>query len=109
MSDTDQEQLERELEEQLKSLRIEDILVQSLVTASAIGFRRLGLSEDTRQDRDLGQSQAAIEVMEALVPVLEKLLPEDLVASLRSSTTELKLAYVRAVSETAGGGPDEKE
>ena len=105
----DQEQLARELEEQLKALRIEDVLVQSLVTVSSIGFRRLGLSQDSRDDRDLKQSQLAIEAMEALTPVLEKFLPEQLAADFKGSAAQLKLAYVRAIGEEAASASGESE
>ena len=115
MSEPDQEQLARELEEQLKALRVEEVLVQSLVTVSSIGFRRLGLSADTKEDRDLPQSQLAIETMEALVPVLEKFLPEQLATDFKGSAAQLKLAYARAVGESAeapgarADGPDDAE
>jgi len=108
MSEPDQEQLARELEEQLKALRVEDVLVQSLVTVSSIGFRRLGLSTDTKDDRDLEQSQLAIETMEALTPVLERFLPEQLAADFKGSAAQLKLAYVRAVGEETTSDSTEK-
>ena len=109
MSEPDQAQLARELEEQLKSLRVEDVLVQSLVTVSSIGFRRLGLSQDTRDDRELEQSQLAIETMEALTPVLERFLPEQLASDFKGSAAQLKLAYVRAVGEDKAGAAAEPE
>ena len=106
MSEPDQEQLARELEEQLKALRVEDVVVQSLVTVSSIGFRRLGLSQDTREDRELEQSQLAIETMEALTPVVERFMPEQLASDFKGSAAQLKLAYVRAVAEEkAESGP----
>lgn len=109
MSEHDQEQLARELEEQLKALRIEDVLVQTLVTISSIGFRRVGLSQDTREDRDLQQTQIAIEAMEALAPVLERFLPAQLASDFKGSTSQLKLAYARAAGESGGEEPDEDD
>ncbi len=100
-SQEEQEKFARELEEQLKALRVEDVLMQSLVTVSSIGFRRLGLSADTLEDRDLPQSQLAIETLDALVPVLERFLPEQLAGDFKQSAAQLKLAYVRAVGEAS--------
>ena len=60
-----------ELAEELRKLRVEDVLIQTLVTVSSIGYRRLGLTADTKDDRDLEQSRLAIETMQALTPVLE--------------------------------------
>lgn len=109
MAEPDQEQLARELEAQLLSLRVEDVLVQSLVTVSSIGFRRLGLTEDSRDDRDLPQSQLAIAVIEALTPVLESFLPAQLASDFKGSGSQLKLAYARAVGEerAPSAAPDE--
>jgi len=104
MADADKEEFERQFEEQLKSLRIEDVLVQSLVTVSAIGFRRLGLTDDSREERDLKQSQLAIESMQALAPVLQGFLPPQLSSDFKESVSHLKIAYGRAVAESGSSG-----
>ncbi len=104
MADAEKEEFEKQFEEQLKSLRIEDVLVQSLVTVSAIGFRRLGLTDDSREERDLTQSQLAIEAMEALAPVLEGFLPSQLSSDFKGSVSHLKIAYGRAVAEHGSSG-----
>jgi hypothetical protein len=104
MADTDTEEFEKQFEEQLKSLRIQDVLVQSLVTVSAIGFRRLGLTDDSREERDLAQSQLAIEAMEALAPVLEGFLPSQLSSDFKGSVSQLKIAYGRAVADRGSSG-----
>ena len=74
----EQEQIARELAEELRRLRVEDVLVQSLITISAIGYRRLGATPDTQDDRDLEQTKLAIETMRALTPVLSEVVPEEL-------------------------------
>jgi hypothetical protein len=104
MADAEKEEFEKQFEEQLKSLRIQDVLVQSLVTVSAIGFRRLGLTDDSREERDLAQSQLAIEAMEALAPVLEGFLPSQLSSDFKGSVSHLKIAYGRAVAERGSTG-----
>jgi len=40
----DQERVARELAEELRRLRIEDVLIQTLITVSSLGYRRLGLT-----------------------------------------------------------------
>jgi hypothetical protein len=106
MPEPDQEQAARELAEELRKLRVEDVLVNTLVHVSSIGYRRLGLTEDSREDRDLGQTSLAIETMQALVPVLEDFLPEDVVDSFEDQVANLQLAYAKAVKEEAGGAAD---
>jgi hypothetical protein len=98
----EQEQLARELAEELRKLRVEDVLVNTLVHVSSIGYRRLGLTEDSVDERDLDQSRLAIQTMQALVPVLEGFLPEDVVSGFSEQVANLQLAYVKAAKETDG-------
>jgi len=99
----DQEQIARELAEELRRLRIEDVLIQALITISSIGYRRLGLTEDTREDRDLGQAKLAIETMAALTPVLHDVVPEELIREFNESVAGLQLAYAKAAAEGDDG------
>src|SRR5262245_3488659 len=98
----EQEAIARELAEELRKLRVEDVLVNTLVHVSSIGYRRLGLTEDSADERDLPQTALAIETLQALVPVLEDFLPAELVASFQEQIANLQLAYAKAVKETGG-------
>ena len=104
---SDEERLARELAEQLKLLRVEDVLVQTLVTVSSIGYRSLGLTEETKDARDLGQTQLAIAVMQALTPVLGTIMPAEGVRDFESSVANLQLAYANAAAQPAAP-PEEK-
>jgi hypothetical protein len=104
---SDEERLARELAEQLKLLRVEDVLVQTLVTVSTIGYRSLGLTEETKDARDLGQTQLAIAVMQALTPVLGTIMPAEGVRDFESSVANLQLAYANAAAQP-GAPPEEK-
>ena len=99
----DEEQLAQQLAEELRRLRIEDVLIQTLITISSIGYRRLGLAEDTREDRDLQQAKLAIDAMAALTPVLENVVPEELIRDFNQSVASLQLAYAQAAGEGADG------
>jgi hypothetical protein len=96
-----EEELARELAEELRRLRIEDVLIQTLITISSIGYRRLGLTEDTKDDRDLEQAKLAIDTMSALTPILESVVPEDLIRDFNQSVASLQLAYAQAAGEGA--------
>ena len=98
----EQEQLARELAEELRKLRVQDVRVNTLVHVSTIGYRRLGLTEDSVDERDLDQSRLAIETMQALVPVLEGFLPEDVVGGFQEQVANLQLAYAKAAKEPDG-------
>ena len=97
----EQEALARELAEELRKLSVEDVLVNTLVHVSSIGYRRLGLTEDSRDERDLPQTALAIETMQALVPVLVDFLPGELVASFEEQIANL---HANAAKEQGGEG-----
>jgi hypothetical protein len=85
------EELIQQLEEELKRLKVGDLLVQTLYTVSSLGFRKL--SED---ERDLDQARLAIEALRALVPVLEGSVDDGLVRDFKQVTSNLQLAYADA-------------
>lgn len=97
----DQEEFARRLEEELKRIKVADLLVQTIYTVSSLGYRRLG-----SEDRDLEQAQLAIEALKALVPVLEGTLPEEMVRDLNQVTANMQLAYAEAASEQPSKKPD---
>ena len=100
--DLEQEAIARELAEELRKLRVEDVLVNALVHVSSIGYRRLGLTEDSRDERDLGQTALAVETMQALVPVLRDFLPDELVKGFEDQIANLQLAYAKVAGEAEG-------
>lgn len=103
-SERSEEELARELAEELRRLRVEDLLIQTLITVSSIGYRRLGLTDETRADRDLDQSRLAIETLRAVTPVLEQVVPAELAQQFQESVASLQLAYAKAVSQPERDG-----
>jgi predicted nucleic acid-binding protein len=85
------EELVQQLEEELKKLKVADLLVQTLYTVSSLGYRKL-----SDEDRDLEQAQLAIEALRALLPVLEGSVADELVRDFKQVTSNLQLAYADA-------------
>lgn len=96
MSESADEKLVQQLEEELKKVKVSDLLVQTLYTVSSLGYSRLGA-----ENRDLEQAKLAIEAMRALVPVLEGTVPEEVVRDFNQVTANMQLAYAAAVSEAS--------
>jgi len=88
------EQLLKQVEEELKKLKVSDLLVQMLYTVSSLGYRKL-----SEEDRDLDQAKLAIESLRALLPVLEGVVPDDVMRDFRQVTANLQLAYADATRE----------
>ena len=88
------EELIQRLEEELKKLKVSDLLVQTLYTLSSLGYRKL-----SEEDRDLEQARLAIEALRALLPVLEGAVGEDVLRDFKQVTANLQLAYADAASQ----------
>jgi len=99
-----EEQLARELVEELRRLKIEDVLIQTLITISSLGYRRLGLTPETKDDRDLEQVKLAIDTMAALTPVLESVVPDELLRDFNQSVASMQLAYAQAAADEGADG-----
>lgn len=86
---------EQDLLDALGRLKVGDLLVQTLVTISSLGFARL----EAGDARDLEQARLAIEALRALTPLLEGAVDEALLRDLEGARSSLQLAYARAVAE----------
>ena len=93
-----EEELRAALEQQMRELRVEDVVLQSIVTLVNLGGRRLGLAGDPAE-RDLVQARVAIEATRALLPVV----PSEQAAPIRDALSQLQLAYAREAQR--GGEP----
>jgi hypothetical protein len=89
------EELLQQVEDELKKLKVSDLLVQMLYTVSSLGYRKL-----SEQDRDLEQAKLAIETLRAVLPVLEGTIGEDVMRDFRQVTANLQLAYAEAATGT---------
>jgi hypothetical protein len=88
------EELLQQVEEELKRLKVSDLLVQTLYTISSLGYRKL-----SAEDRDPEQARLAIESLRALLPVLEGAVAEDVIRDFRQVTANLQLAYADATRQ----------
>src|SRR5215213_6208012 len=100
MSEPSEEQI-RAFEEQLKRLRVEDVLVQTLVTFVNLGARRLGLTGEP-ESRDLDQAKLAIEGARALMP----LVPAEELGPIRDALSQLQMAFSREAQGVPEPPPD---
>lgn len=95
-----EEELRAAYEEQLKQLRVEDVVVQTLVSLINLAGRKAGLAPGTEDERDPAQLKMAIDGARALLALVEDQLGPD-GASLKDALSQLQLAYVQL-----GGKPD---
>jgi hypothetical protein len=88
-----EEDLVEQLQEELKKLKVSDVLVQTVFTVSSLGYGKLG-----EEDRDLAQARLAIEALRALVPVLKGTVPDQVTHDFEQLVANMQLAYAKAVA-----------
>ncbi|HYZ80752.1 MAG TPA: hypothetical protein VE571_05765, partial [Solirubrobacteraceae bacterium] len=122
MSTSDQpseDELRAAYEAEIKKIRVEQILLDQVVSLINLGMRRTGLSPGTEDERDMAQVRLAIEAVRALLPLIEQV-AQPQAAPIRDALSQLQMAFVRlggaapagaGEAETAGGpgggGPGE--
>src|SRR5215217_8109872 len=88
-----EEELRARLEEQIRKVRVQDVLLESLGTILNLSARRI-VKED---ERDLAQAKVGIDAGRALVEFLD----DEPARQVQNALSELQMLYAR---ETAGGG-----
>ena len=76
-----EEELRAAYEAEMRSLRIEHLLLEQVVAMVSVGMRRTGLSPGTEDERDPEQVRLAIESIRALMPLLEQTASEQVFSS----------------------------
>jgi hypothetical protein len=106
-----EEELRARLEEELRRITVQDVLLQTVVSLVNLGGQRLGATPDTEDMRDLDQVRMAIEGVRGLLPVLEERNAEQM-RPVRDALAQLQMAYARLAGEApqpagtpGGGGP----
>jgi hypothetical protein len=106
-----EEELRAAYEAELKRIRVEDVIVQTVVSLINLGGRKAGLAPGSEDERDLEQVRQAIEGVRALLPQVEAVLGPD-AARIRDALSQLQLAYARlggSAGAGAGAAPESGE
>jgi hypothetical protein len=99
-----EEELRAAYEAQLKQVRVEDVLVQTVVSLLNLGGRKAGLVPGTEDEKDLEQVKLAIEAVRQLLPMVEGPLGPD-AKQLRDVLSQLQMAYAQSAGPAAAGEP----
>jgi hypothetical protein len=95
-----EDELRAAYEAELAQLRIEEVLIQTVVSLLNLGARKAGLVAGSEPERDLEQVRKAIEGARALLPVIEPDLGPN-AGPLRDALSQLQLAYTQLVGAGA--------
>jgi hypothetical protein len=97
-----EEELRAQLEEEIRRVRVEDVVLQSTVSILNLSARRIAKDDE----RDLDQAKVGIDAARALVDLVKP----DAQAQLRQAISELQMLYAQhaggGTTEQAEGGPE---
>lgn len=92
--DLTEDELRAAYEEQLKQVRVEDVLIQTVVSLLNLGGRKSGLAPGTEDEKDPEQLRQAIEGVRVLMPLVDGTLGVD-AKQLRDVLAQLQMAYAQ--------------
>ncbi len=94
-----EEEMRRRIEEQLRKVRVQDLLLESVASVLNLSARRIAKEDE----RDLDQARVGIEAVRAVVDLLD---PEP-ADQVRAALSEVQMLYAKeAGGGEGGGGPD---
>lgn len=99
-----EEELRAAYEAELARIRVEDVLVQTVVSLLNLAARKAGLT-GTDEEPDFEQVRQAIDGTKALLPLVEPTLGPD-AKQVRDALSQLQLAYARSGAKPPPGAAD---
>jgi hypothetical protein len=95
---TDEERAEL-YKQQLKELRLLDIARDMMLTVVTVGYQKLGLTDETRELRDLDDAHLAIELLRAVIGAVEPVADTEEIETYRSTLAQMQLNYARVAGD----------
>jgi hypothetical protein len=92
-----EEELRAAYEEQLKQIKVDDVLVQTVLSLINLGSLRAGVVPGNEGEADPEQLRQAIEGIRALLPLIEPALGPD-ASQIRDAVSRLQMEYARLAS-----------
>jgi hypothetical protein len=96
-----EEELRAAYEAEIKKIRVEQIVLENIVTLVNLGMRRTGLMPGTEDERDPAQVQVAIEGVRAQLPLIEQIAP-DQAPPIQDAVSQLQMAFVQMSGAASG-------
>ena len=91
------EERARQILEQLKSVHTFDLAYETMVGLVNFGSQKMGLLEETREVRDLADARLSIELIRAILEVIEREQGPERTRGLHDALAQMQLAYAHAV------------
>lgn len=103
-----EEEMRAALEEELKRVRVEQVVTEATVSILNVAVLRAGLVPGSEGELDPVQVRMGVEAVRALLPLVEQAVGVEQAKPIRDALSQLQLAYVRATEpggESGGAEP----
>jgi hypothetical protein len=97
VSEPELELTPEQLAEEIKKLRVADLVLSTVTTLAQLAYAKLG-----EASRDLEEARLAIDTIQALLPKLDGHVPAELSRDLAGMLAELQVAFASASSGSPG-------
>lgn len=91
----EQEQMLQQMEEEMRRVRVQDLVAQSVVSIINLAYRRIAKEDE----RDLEQARVGIEAVRGMVGALD----EESQHEIRNALSQLQMLYAQQSGEGGGG------
>ena len=98
-----EEEMRAALEEELRRVRVEQVVTEATVSILNVAVLRSGLVPGSEGEKDLGQVRLGIEAVRSLLPLVELAVGAEQAKPIRDALSQLQMAYVREQQGAAGG------
>ncbi len=98
-----EEQLQAAFEEQMRNIRVEDVVLQTVATLVNLAGRRLGLAGEA--EKDVAQAQVAIDAARALMAFV----PEEQLPPIKQAMSQLQMAFAQESTVPSPQSPGAKD
>jgi hypothetical protein len=100
-----EDELRAAYEQQLKEIKVDDVLVQTVLSLINLGSLRAGVVPGNEGEADPQQLRQAIDAVRALLPQVEPLLGPD-ARQIRDAVSRLQMEYARMAGAGGAAGPE---
>ena len=97
------------LREELKALRVAEVAHDMMLSLVTLGYQKLGLTDETRELRNLEDARLAIELLRGVIGALGAVAGEQLVAPFRSTLAAMQMSFARVASPASATEAEPKQ
>ncbi len=95
LSGLSEEELRQKIEEQIRKQSVADVLVQFMASLSNLAYLKMGLTDDTKDIKDIGQARLAIDSFKALLDAAGGRMAEQDRNALSGALASMQLTFVK--------------